>query len=96
MVFTKEYSSYRSIKKKSDHLFNVKKNLNESFRNSMKRFKAEKAKIVSYNDLIASAAFLKCLPVDHPLFEELIMKEDLRGKEACTLVKTEQPKMNRQ
>ncbi|KAM2566169.1 hypothetical protein TB2_009140 [Malus domestica] len=37
---------YRSIKKKSDHLFNVKKNPNESFRDYVKRFKAEKAKIV--------------------------------------------------
>ncbi|KAM2503790.1 hypothetical protein PS1_037778 [Malus domestica] len=31
LVFTKEYSSYSSIKKKSDHLFNVKKNPKESF-----------------------------------------------------------------
>ncbi|KAM0957747.1 hypothetical protein ACFX2A_026366 [Malus domestica] len=32
LVFTKEYSSYRSIKKKSDHLFDVKKNPKESLR----------------------------------------------------------------
>ncbi|KAM1014610.1 hypothetical protein ACFX2C_044574 [Malus domestica] len=31
LVFTKEYSSYRSIKKKSDHLFNVKKNQRSRF-----------------------------------------------------------------
>ena len=59
LVFTKEYSSYRSIKKKSDHLFNVKKNLKESLRDYVKRFKAEKAKIVECNDSIARAAFQK-------------------------------------
>ena len=40
LVFTKEYSSYRSIKKKSDHL-NVKKNPKESLRDYVKRFKAK-------------------------------------------------------
>ncbi|KAM0963416.1 hypothetical protein FF1_022530 [Malus domestica] len=63
--------------KKSDHLFNVKKNPNESFRDYVKRFKAEKAKIVKCDDSIASALFQKGLPEDHPLFRELIMKEDL-------------------
>ncbi|KAM1129422.1 hypothetical protein ACFX19_039917 [Malus domestica] len=77
LVFTKEYSSYPSIKKKSDHLFNVKKNPNESFRDYVRRFKVEKAKIVRCNDSIARAAFQKGLPADHPLFGKLIMKEDL-------------------
>ncbi|KAM1124829.1 hypothetical protein ACFX2B_039704 [Malus domestica] len=77
LVFTKEYSSYRSIKKKSDHLFNVKKNPKESLRDYVKRFKAEKVKIVGCDNSIASAAFQKGLPADHPLFGELIMKEDL-------------------
>ncbi|XP_070667753.1 uncharacterized protein [Malus domestica] len=77
LVFTKEYSSYRSIKKKSDHLFNVKKNPKESLRDYVKRFKAEKAKIVGCDNMIASAAFQKGLPADHPLFGEMIMKEDL-------------------
>ncbi|XP_068344052.1 uncharacterized protein [Pyrus communis] len=76
-VFTKEYSSYRSIKKKSDHLFNSKKNPKESFRDYVKRFKAKKERIVGYNDLIARAAFQKGLPADHQLFRKLIMKEDL-------------------
>lgn len=62
MVFTKEYSSYRSIKKKSNHLLNVKKNPNELYRNYVKRFKTEKAKIVGCDDSIASAAFQKGLP----------------------------------
>ncbi|XP_070681684.1 uncharacterized protein [Malus domestica] len=53
LVFTKEYSSYRSIKKKSDHLFNVKKNPKESLRDYVKRFKAEKAKIVGCDNSIA-------------------------------------------
>ncbi|XP_070669108.1 uncharacterized protein [Malus domestica] len=77
LVFTKEYSSYRSIKKKSDHLFNVKKNPKESLRDYVKRFKAEKAKIVGCDNSIASAAFQKGLPADHLLFGEMIMKEDL-------------------
>ncbi|KAM1305491.1 hypothetical protein ACFX2F_023024 [Malus domestica] len=77
LVFTKEYSYYRSIKTKSDHLFNVKKNPNESLRNYVRRFKVEKAKIVGCNDSIARAAFQKGLPADHPLFGKLIMKEDL-------------------
>ncbi|KAM2848029.1 hypothetical protein COP1_001380 [Malus domestica] len=76
-VFTKEYSSYRSIKKKSDHLFDVKKNPKESLRDYVRRFKVEKAKIVGCNDSIARAAFQKGLPADHPLFGKLIMKEDL-------------------
>ena len=59
LVFTKECSSYRSIKKKSDHLFNVKKNPKESLRDYVKRFKAEKAKIVGCEDSIASATFQK-------------------------------------
>ncbi|KAM1044751.1 hypothetical protein ACFX13_036597 [Malus domestica] len=77
LVFTKEYSSYRSIKKKFDHLFDVKKNPRESLRDYVRRFKVEKAKIVRCNDLIARAAFQKGLPANHPLFENLIMKEDL-------------------
>ena len=77
LVFTKEYSSYRSIKKKSDHLFDVKKNPKESLRDYVRRFKVEKAKIVGCNDSIARAAFQKGLPADHPLFGKLIMKEDL-------------------
>ncbi|XP_050113899.1 uncharacterized protein LOC126592216 [Malus sylvestris] len=45
LVFTKEYSSYRLIKKKSDHLFSMKNDLNESLYTYVNRFKAEKAKI---------------------------------------------------
>ncbi|XP_068305097.1 uncharacterized protein [Pyrus communis] len=77
LVFTKEYSSYCSIKKKSDHLFKVKKNPKESLRDYVKRFKAEKARIVGCNNSIAKAAFQKRLPTDHSLFKNLIMKEDL-------------------
>ncbi|KAM1119952.1 hypothetical protein ACFX15_043310 [Malus domestica] len=72
-----EYSSYRSIKKKSDHFVDVKKNPNESFCDYVRRFKAENAKIVGCNDSIARAAFQKGLPADHLLFRKLIMKEDL-------------------
>ncbi|XP_017185694.1 uncharacterized protein [Malus domestica] len=86
LVFTKEYSSYRSIKKKSDYLFNVKKNPNESFRDYVKRFKAEKTKIVECDDLIASATFQKELPANHPLFGEMIMQEDITLADLFALV----------
>ncbi|XP_068332842.1 uncharacterized protein [Pyrus communis] len=87
LVFTKEHSSYHSIKKKSDHLFNVKKNLKESFRDYVKKFKAEKAKIVGCNNSIASVAFQKGLQANHPLFGELIMKEDLTLTDSFALFK---------
>ncbi|KAM2140898.1 hypothetical protein ACFX1Q_007242 [Malus domestica] len=77
LVFTKEYSSYCSIKRKFDHLFNVKKNPKGSLCNYMKRFKAEKAKIIGCEDLIASATFQKGHVANHPLFGEMIMKEYL-------------------
>ncbi|XP_068328119.1 uncharacterized protein [Pyrus communis] len=64
LVFIKEYSSYHSIKKKSDHLFNIKKNPKESLRDYVKRFKTEKVRIVGCNDLIAKSVFQKGLPVD--------------------------------
>ncbi|XP_068319695.1 uncharacterized protein [Pyrus communis] len=87
LVFTKEYSSYRSIKKKSDHLFNVKKNPKESLRDYVKRFKVKKAKIVGCNDSIAREAFQIGLLADHPLFEKLIMKEDLTLADFFALAK---------
>ncbi|XP_068307438.1 uncharacterized protein [Pyrus communis] len=55
----------------------MKKNLKESFCDYVKRFKVKKAKIVGCNDSIARAVFQKGFPANHPLFEELIMKEDL-------------------
>ncbi|XP_070666888.1 uncharacterized protein [Malus domestica] len=85
-LITKEYSSYRSIKKKSDHLFDVKKTPKESLRDYVRRFKAEKAKIVGCNDSIARTAFQKELPADHPLFGKLIMKEDLTLADFFALV----------
>ncbi|KAM1048310.1 hypothetical protein ACFX1X_027772 [Malus domestica] len=80
-----EYSSYRSIKKKSDHLFDVKKNPKESLRDYVRRFKVEKARIVGCNNSIARAAFQKELPADHPLFEKSIMKENLTLADSFTL-----------
>ncbi|KAM1342521.1 hypothetical protein ACFX2F_006835 [Malus domestica] len=77
LVFTKEYLSYRSIKKKSDHLFNMKNDLNKSLRTYVKRFKVEKVKIVGCDDSIACSAFRKGFSANHPLFEELIMGENL-------------------
>ncbi|KAM2515531.1 hypothetical protein ACFX1W_027765 [Malus domestica] len=55
----------------------MKKDLKESLRTYVKRFKVEKAKIVGCNDSIASSTFRKGLPSDHPLFKELIMGENL-------------------
>ena len=76
-VFTKEYSSNRSIKKTSDHLFSIVKDSWETIRDYVKRFKAEKAKIVGCNKDIATAAFRNGLPTEHPLFGKLIMGEEL-------------------
>ncbi|XP_070677888.1 uncharacterized protein [Malus domestica] len=87
LVFTNEYSSYRLIKKKSNHLFNVKKNPKELLRGYVKRFKAEKVKIVGCNDSIASEAFQNEHLADQLLFEELIMKEDLTLAYSFALVK---------
>ncbi|XP_068331581.1 uncharacterized protein [Pyrus communis] len=74
-VFTKEYSSNRSIKMTSNHLFNIKKNPWETIRDYVKRFKAEKAKIVGCNEGIATAAFRNGFPIEHLLFGKLIMGE---------------------
>ncbi|CAL8082916.1 unnamed protein product [Prunus armeniaca] len=70
-VFTKEYTSYRTIKKNPDHLYNLRKKPDESLRDCIKRFKAEKANIVGCDDLIASSAFKKGLPAKHDLYREL-------------------------
>ncbi|XP_020412829.1 uncharacterized protein LOC109947303 [Prunus persica] len=70
-VFTKEYTSYRMIKKNPDHLFNLRKKPEESLRDYIKRFKAEKANIVGCDDQIASSAFKKGLPAKHDLYREL-------------------------
>ncbi|KAM2566461.1 hypothetical protein TB1_008960 [Malus domestica] len=59
LIFTKKYSSYCSIKKKYDHLFDVKKYPKESLRDYVRRFKVEKVKIGRCNDSIAKAAFQK-------------------------------------
>ncbi|XP_048444694.1 uncharacterized protein LOC125479455 [Pyrus x bretschneideri] len=77
LVFTKEYSSYRSIKKKFDHLFNMKNDLNESLRTCVKRFKVEKVKIVECKDSIACSTFRKGFLADHPFFRKLIMGKNL-------------------
>ncbi|XP_048422300.1 uncharacterized protein LOC125469249 [Pyrus x bretschneideri] len=77
LVFIKEYSFHCSIKKKSDHLFNMKNDLNESLCTYVKRVKVEKMKIVECNDNIAYSTFRKGLPADHSLFEELIMSKNL-------------------
>ncbi|CAL2247753.1 unnamed protein product [Prunus armeniaca] len=58
-VFPKEYTSYRTIKKNPNHLYNLRKKSDESLQDYIKRFKAEKANTVGYDDRIASSAFKK-------------------------------------
>ncbi|CAL8120468.1 unnamed protein product [Prunus armeniaca] len=65
-IFTKKYTSYWTIKKNNLH-----KKSDESLRDYIKRFKAEKANIVGCNDQIASSAFKKGLSAEHNLFREL-------------------------
>ncbi|KAM2524373.1 hypothetical protein PS1_031100 [Malus domestica] len=76
-VFIKEYSSNRSIKRTSEHLFNIVKDPRETIHYYVRRFKAEKAKIVGCNEDIATTAFRNGLPTKHPLFGKLIMGEEL-------------------
>ncbi|KAM1635369.1 hypothetical protein ACFXTN_012204 [Malus domestica] len=72
-----KYLFHCSIKKKSDHLFNMKKYLKESLHTYAKRFKAEKAKIIGCDDSIPCSAFRKGFPADHLRLKELIMGENL-------------------
>ncbi|KAM1421414.1 hypothetical protein ACFX2I_003679 [Malus domestica] len=64
----------------------MKKNPNESLYTYVKRFKAEKVKIVGCNDSVAYSAFQKWLPTYHPLFGELIMGENLTLENCYALV----------
>ncbi|CAL2229363.1 unnamed protein product [Prunus armeniaca] len=41
-VFTKEYTFYWMIKKNPNHLYNLRNKLDESLRDRIKRFKAER------------------------------------------------------
>ncbi|XP_021834129.1 uncharacterized protein LOC110773930 [Prunus avium] len=70
-VFTKEYTSYRTIKKNPDHLFNLQKKYDKSLRDYIKRFKAERANIIGCDDRIASSAFKRGLPIECELYREL-------------------------
>ncbi|XP_020410416.1 uncharacterized protein LOC109946565 [Prunus persica] len=70
-VFTKEYTSYRTIKKNPDHLYNLCKKSDESLGDYIKRFKAKKVNIVRCEDRIASSAFKKGLLAEHDLYREL-------------------------
>ncbi|XP_020415484.1 uncharacterized protein LOC109948005 [Prunus persica] len=70
-VFTKEYTSYRTIKKNPDHLYNFRKKSDKSLRDYIKRFKAEKANIAGCDDRITSSAFRTGLPAEHDLYHEL-------------------------
>ncbi|XP_008373414.3 uncharacterized protein [Malus domestica] len=81
-----EYSSNRSIKRTSDHLFSMVKDPRETIRDYVKRFKVEKAKIVSYNEDIATTTFRNGLPTEHHLFEKLIIREELTLAASYALV----------
>ncbi|CAL8117117.1 unnamed protein product [Prunus armeniaca] len=71
IIFTKKYTSYKTVRKHADHLFNLRKKLDESLRDYLRRFKAEKANIIGCNDQVASSAFKKGLPTEHELYREL-------------------------
>ncbi|KAM1917119.1 hypothetical protein ACFX13_036759 [Malus domestica] len=82
-----EYSSNRSIKMTSDHLFSIVKDPRETIRNYVKRFNVEKAKIIGCNEDIATTTFRNGLPTEHPLFEKLIIGEELTLAASYTLAK---------
>ncbi|CAL9018079.1 unnamed protein product [Prunus brigantina] len=71
IIFTKEYTSYKTVRKHADHLFNLRKKPDESLRDYLRWFKAEKANIIGCNDQVASSAFKKGLPSEHELYREL-------------------------
>ncbi|CAL8162082.1 unnamed protein product [Prunus armeniaca] len=71
IIFTKEYTSYKTVKKHADHLFNLRKKPDESLRDYLRWFKTEKANIIGCNDQVASSAFKKGLPTKHELYREL-------------------------
>ncbi|KAI5337738.1 hypothetical protein L3X38_017009 [Prunus dulcis] len=70
-IFNKEYTSYQTIKKQADHLLNMHKKPDESLRDYIKSFKAEKANIVGCDDRITSLTFKKGLPKEHDMYREL-------------------------
>ncbi|CAL2237866.1 unnamed protein product [Prunus armeniaca] len=47
----------------------------ESLRDYLRRFKAEKANIIGCNDQVASSAFKKGLPTEHELYRELAITQ---------------------
>ncbi|CAL2259678.1 unnamed protein product [Prunus armeniaca] len=71
IIFTKEYTSYKTVRKHADHLFNLRKKPDESLRDYLRRFKAEKANIIGCNDQVASSAFKKGFPTEHELYRKL-------------------------
>ncbi|CAL2266525.1 unnamed protein product [Prunus armeniaca] len=71
LIFTKEYTSYKTVRKHADHLFNLHKKLDESLRDYLRWFKDEKANIIGCNDQVAFLAFKKGLPTEHELYQEL-------------------------
>lgn len=71
LFFTKEYNSYRTIKKNVNHLFNLQKKHDESLQDYSKRFTAEKSNIVGCHDRITSSTFKKGLRTEHDLYRGL-------------------------
>ncbi|CAL9007606.1 unnamed protein product [Prunus brigantina] len=59
-------------------MYNLRKKSDESLRNYIKRFKAEKANIVGCDNRISSSAFKKGLPAEHDLYRELTITDDDR------------------
>ncbi|XP_020426571.1 uncharacterized protein LOC109950841 [Prunus persica] len=86
LVFTKEYTSYWTIKKDPNHLFNLCKKHGKSLRDYIKKFKVEKANIVGYDDRIASFAFKKSLPAEHDQYYELTITSSQTLAEILVIV----------
>ncbi|XP_020410209.1 uncharacterized protein LOC109946514 [Prunus persica] len=63
----------QTIKKNLNHLYNLRKKSDESLRDYIKRFTAEKANIVGCDYQIASSTFKKGLPAKYDLYHELII-----------------------
>ncbi|CAL8175272.1 unnamed protein product [Prunus armeniaca] len=73
LVFTKEYTSYRTIKNDLGHLFNLCKKHNKFLQDYIKRFKAKKANI-------------KGLPAEHDQYYELTIAHSQTLAEILAIV----------
>ncbi|KAI5321604.1 hypothetical protein L3X38_030675 [Prunus dulcis] len=70
LIFTKKYTSYWTVRKHPNHIFNLHKKPDESIQDYLKRFNAQKPNIVGCDDRIGSLTFKKGLLAEYELYRE--------------------------